>query len=58
MEGRRRARQGFSGKGDVGLIAQWKAGGNKRTFFFFNIWYSQTRVVCVNICLSDPEAVE
>lgn len=33
MERRRRARQGFSGKGDVRLIAQWKAGCDKRTFF-------------------------
>lgn len=33
MERRRRAKQGFSGKGDVSLIAQWKAGSDKRTFF-------------------------
>lgn len=57
MERRRRARQGFSGKGDVRLIAQWKAGPDKRTFFF-NIWNRQTGVVCVDILLSGPEAVE
>lgn len=32
MEGRRRARQGFSGKGDVRLIAQWKA--DEKNIFF------------------------
>lgn len=34
MERRRRAGQGFSGKGDVRLIAQWKAGSDKSIFIF------------------------